>query len=286
MVCKVNVLRSCIGNRTGKMSATTTSKSQSESSGDKKKPYDDLEPSRKAVEAAKADKSGRVYRVYCDGVFDLFHVGHMKMLEQAKKALGAPEKIYLIAGVCSDEVTQRYKGKTVLSHEIRCESCRHCKWVDEVAPDAPWVIHDDFLAKYRIDFVALDALPYTDTSGASADGDVYSSLKRKAMFLETKRTEGISTSDIICAIIKDYDALIERNLSRGFTKEQLNVGRSWEVRQVVHQKERQVQQALVQTKNEWKDLTSTARAFLSEFKPEGLRGRQYMRVRCVVFFVD
>ena len=60
--------------------------------------------SRSRVAAARADDSGRVYRVYCDGVFDLFHVAHARMFEQAKKALGPASKVHLIAGVCSDEL--------------------------------------------------------------------------------------------------------------------------------------------------------------------------------------
>lgn len=65
--------------------------------------------SRQRVAEAKADSSGRVYRVYCDGVFDLFHLAHMRMFEQAKRALGPHSKVFLIAGVCSDELgTTRY----------------------------------------------------------------------------------------------------------------------------------------------------------------------------------
>jgi len=67
--------------------------------------------SKERVAAARADDSGRVYRVYCDGVFDLFHLGHARMLEQAKKSLGDPKKVYLLAGVCSDEDVHRFKGK-------------------------------------------------------------------------------------------------------------------------------------------------------------------------------
>jgi len=34
-----------------------------------------------------------------------------------------------------------------------------CRWVDEVIPDAPWVINQEFLDKNKIDFVAHDSLP-------------------------------------------------------------------------------------------------------------------------------
>lgn len=33
------------------------------------------------------------------------------------------------------------------------------RWVDEVIPDAPWVINQEFLDKNKIDFVAHDSLP-------------------------------------------------------------------------------------------------------------------------------
>ncbi len=106
--------------------------------------------SKERVAAARADKSGRVYRVYCDGVFDLFHLGHARMLEQAKKSLGDAAKVYLLAGICSDEDVHRFKGKTVMDHKLRGDSVVHCKWVDEVLMDAPWVIQDEYLQQHNI----------------------------------------------------------------------------------------------------------------------------------------
>jgi choline-phosphate cytidylyltransferase len=55
-------------------------------------------------------------------------------------------------------------------------------------------------------------------SGQSADGDVYFPLKKQGKFLATQRTDGISTSDLITAIIKDYDTYVQRNLERGISK--------------------------------------------------------------------
>ncbi|KAL0884483.1 hypothetical protein Bca101_008464 [Brassica carinata] len=119
-------------------------------------------------------------RVYADGIYDLFHFGHARSLEQAKKS-----------------------------------------WVDEVIPDAPWVINQEFLDKHRIAYVAHDALPYADASGAGKD--VYEFVKKVGRFKETKRTEGISTSDIIMRIVKDYNQYVMRNLDRGYSREDLGV---------------------------------------------------------------
>lgn len=77
----------------------------------------------------------RPIRIYADGVFDLFHLGHMKQLEQAKKSF---PNVELVCGIPSDIETHKRKGLTVLTDEQRCETLMHCKWVDEVIPNAPW----------------------------------------------------------------------------------------------------------------------------------------------------
>ncbi|KAL9267887.1 Choline-phosphate cytidylyltransferase 1-like protein [Drosera capensis] len=177
-----------------------------------------------ATAAAQSDSdpnplpSGRPLRVYADGIYDLFHFGHARSLEQAKKSF---PNTYLLVGCCSDEITHKYKGKTVMTDAERYESLRHCKWVDEVIPDAPWVIDQAFLDKHHIDYVAHDSLPYADASGAGQD--VYEFVKAAGKFKETKRTDGISTSDIIMRIVKDYNQYVMRNLDRGYTRKELNL---------------------------------------------------------------
>ncbi|QCE01921.1 choline-phosphate cytidylyltransferase [Vigna unguiculata] len=160
----------------------------------------------------------RPVRVYADGIYDLFHFGHARSLEQAKKSF---PNTYLLVGCCNDEVTHKYKGKTVMTEAERYESLRHCKWVDEVIPDAPWVINQEFLDKHNIDYVAHDSLPYADASGAA--NDVYEFVKSVGRFKETKRTEGISTSDVIMRIVKDYNQYVLRNLDRGYSRNELGV---------------------------------------------------------------
>ncbi|RKP33033.1 hypothetical protein METBISCDRAFT_11225, partial [Metschnikowia bicuspidata] len=160
----------------------------------------------------------RPIRIYADGVFDLFHLGHMRQLEQAKKSF---ENVELVCGVPADTETLARKGLVVLSDKQRCETLKHCRWVDEVISNAPWCVTTDFLEEHRIDYVAHDDLPYASTNS----DDIYKPIKERGMFLTTQRTEAISTSDIITKIIRDYDKYLMRNLARGATRKELNV--SW-----------------------------------------------------------
>ncbi|KAK9462208.1 cytidylyltransferase-domain-containing protein [Lipomyces oligophaga] len=161
----------------------------------------------------------RPARIYADGVFDLFHLGHMRQLEQAKKAF---PNVQLIAGVPNDIETHQHKGLTVLTDQQRYDTIRHCRWVDEVIENGPWVVTPEFLEEHDIDYVAHDDIPYAGSDGSA---DIYLPLKIAGKFLATQRTAGISTSDIITQIIRDYDKYLIRNFSRGVTRQELNV--SW-----------------------------------------------------------
>ncbi|KAF4314050.1 Cytidylyltransferase [Botryosphaeria dothidea] len=161
---------------------------------------------------------GRAVRVYADGVFDLFHLGHMRQLQQAKMAF---PNTHLLVGVTGDKETHKRKGLTVMSARERADSVRHCKWVDEVIEDCPWVVTPDFLEKHQIDYVAHDDIPY----GADEGDDIYAPIKKEGKFLVTQRTEGLSTTGIITKIVRDYDQYIQRQFKRGASRQELNV--SW-----------------------------------------------------------
>jgi len=159
----------------------------------------------------------RPVRVYVDGIYDLFHFGHARSLEQAKNLF--PGNTYLLVGVCSDPLTHKMKGKTVMMDKERYESVRHCRYADEVVEDAPWVVTQEFLDFHRIDYVAHGEDMCYDSEG----NDAYAFVKSQGRFRTIKRTDGISTSDLILRIVKDYDQYVKRNLKRGYKAEDMNV---------------------------------------------------------------
>lgn len=59
-------------------------------------------------------KEEKVLRIYADGVFDNFHIGHSNMFKQCREAF-PNQKVWLIAGVCSQSDVVKRKGPTISS---------------------------------------------------------------------------------------------------------------------------------------------------------------------------
>lgn len=57
--------------------------------------------------------------------------------------------IYIFT-VNSDAMTHERKGRTVMTEDERYEAVRHCRYVDEVIPDCPWTLEDEFLEKHKV----------------------------------------------------------------------------------------------------------------------------------------
>ena len=67
---------------------------------------------------------------YTTGVFDMFHIGHLNILMNAKARCD-----YLIVGVSTDEVVESYKNHLpIVPFEERFEIVSAIKYVDEVVP--------------------------------------------------------------------------------------------------------------------------------------------------------
>ena len=64
---------------------------------------------------------------YTTGVFDLFHIGHVRLLNNAKKYCDK-----LIVGVSTDELVSYKNKRAVISQYERMEIVKNVKAVDEV----------------------------------------------------------------------------------------------------------------------------------------------------------
>ncbi|GMR47452.1 hypothetical protein PMAYCL1PPCAC_17647, partial [Pristionchus mayeri] len=151
----------------------------------------------------------RPLRIYADGVFDLFHFGHVEYLYQIKESFpSAPS----LQEVIPDAEVLRYKGALpVLTAEERARSLKGTRLVDEVIDGVPFHPSIPLLDSQQFDLCAHDSTPYP----APGVEDVYEGFKRADRFLETRRAEGICTTDLINRIIRHYITYSTRSGATG-----------------------------------------------------------------------
>ena len=88
---------------------------------------------------------------YTTGVYDMFHIGHLNILQRAKENCD-----YLIVGVSTDELVQKEKcKKPVIPFDERCRIIEAIKYVDMVVPQE----NKDKMAaweKYNFDKILIE----------------------------------------------------------------------------------------------------------------------------------
>lgn len=115
------------------------------------------------------------------GTFDLFHIGHVRLLERLSK-LGDR----LIVGVSTDEFNQSKGKKCLIPYAQRAEIVAAVKYVDTVIPERSWDQKVDDIRKYNVDVFAMGS----DWEGRFDD------LKKYCEVVYLPRTEGVSTTEI------------------------------------------------------------------------------------------
>ncbi len=165
---------------------------------------------------AKRRRSRRPIRVYMDGCFDLMHYGHANALRQAK-TLGDE----LVVGLVPDREILRCKGPPLMNEDERLEMVESVKWVDEVVTDVPYDLTPAFLHelfyKHKIDYVIHGDDPCLMPDGT----DAYAYAKEAGRFRMIKRTEGVSTTDIVGRM------LMCSRVNARFTEEQAELAREF-----------------------------------------------------------
>mmetsp|Transcript_28802 Transcript_28802/g.90775 ORF Transcript_28802/g.90775 Transcript_28802/m.90775 type:complete len:437 (-) Transcript_28802:276-1586(-) len=138
--------------------------------------------------ADEARESPKVVRGYIDGCFDIMHSGHYNAIRQAKAVCDV-----LVVGVHSDPEIAENKCLPVMRQDERYSLLEHIKWIDEILHDVPYSPEIATLERARADFcVHGDDMP-VNAQGVCA----YDEMKRAGRLRIVKRTEGVSTTDII-----------------------------------------------------------------------------------------
>lgn len=120
-------------------------------------------------------------RVLTYGTFDVFHYGHMRLLERAR-ALGS----YLIVGVSTDEFNEIKGKRATLTYEERARMVSMLRVVDEVIPETTWEQKEADIENHAIDvFVMGD-----DWTGH------FDHLKELCQVVYLSRTPNVSSTGI------------------------------------------------------------------------------------------
>lgn len=126
---------------------------------------------------------------YTSGVYDLFHIGHLNVIKNAKNNCD-----YLIVGVSTDEVVEKNKNKKpIIPFEERAAIVGAIKYVDQVVSQERYDIEGkiETVLKYKIDIMFVGS----DWQGTDKWNMIEKELSRigcKVMYLP--HTDGISST--------------------------------------------------------------------------------------------
>lgn len=149
-------------------------------------------------------KSKKV-RVFTSGSFDLFHVGHLNILEKSA-ALGDE----LIVGVSTDELIEKYKGmKPIIPFEQRIRIVSSLKSVTKAVKQTK-LTDIAQLKEFDIDIVTIG----DDWEGKYLEGLEWMKSQSGKRVEYFPYTQGISTTSIKKGIIDSTNQIIISALKR------------------------------------------------------------------------
>lgn len=122
----------------------------------------------------------------------MMHSGHMNAVRQAKLLADEVGGI-LIVGVHTDAEIEANKGPPVMHDQERLALVAAVKWVDELVFDTPYAVSIPFLDSIDCDFCV-----HGDDISLNSEGkDAYADAKKNGRMKVVKRTEGVSTTDLV-----------------------------------------------------------------------------------------
>ena len=139
-------------------------------------------------------------RVYIDGIFDLFHRGHLESFNKTKNCL-ENEDVSVIVGVVSDEDAENYKRLPIIRENDRVAIIKGLSVVDQVIFPAPLIITKKFIDDNKIDMIVHAFVNEDDYQKQKEFFDIPIKLNK---FKTIDYYTEISTSDIIKNIKENY----------------------------------------------------------------------------------
>ena len=130
--------------------------------------------------------------IYTDGIFDIFHRGHLEYIKTCKNLY---KDVYLIVGIVNDQDATNYKRKPIFTEEDRYSIIESLIYVDKIIKNAPLIVTPEFIKDNNIDYVVHSFSNHVDSSNQNL---FYSQIMDK--FIEIGYYSGISTTDIISRI--------------------------------------------------------------------------------------
>lgn len=144
-------------------------------------------------------------RVFTSGSFDLFHVGHLNILEKSA-ALGDE----LIVGVSTDELIEKYKGmKPIIPYEERARIVASIKCVTKVVKQTK-LTEIAQLQRENIDIVTIG----DDWKNKYLEGLEWMKRQPGKEVVYFPYTEGVSTTKIKRDIINGANEIVAAALHR------------------------------------------------------------------------
>mmetsp|Transcript_4231 Transcript_4231/g.8091 ORF Transcript_4231/g.8091 Transcript_4231/m.8091 type:complete len:545 (-) Transcript_4231:152-1786(-) len=130
--------------------------------------------------------------VYCDGVYDLCHIGHKTLF---RNALQYGNRLYV--GVVGDKDASTYKRPPIMTHDERCAEVEACKSVTKVIPNSPcFGLTQEFIDEHQIHVVAYGQ-EYLERWPNPDDDPYYGYVRKIGIARPLPRHDGLSTSELI-----------------------------------------------------------------------------------------
>lgn len=136
--------------------------------------------------------------IYTDGIYDLFHRGHLERFLKIKEKF--PDS-YLIVGVINDQDATKYKRVPVFNQEDRYNIIENLRCVDKVIRDAPLFITEEFMNTHNIDLVVHG---FENTADSNKQSDFFDIPKKLNKFLEMDYYHPISMTKILVDMTRTH----------------------------------------------------------------------------------